>query len=178
MMIRQIKILLIFLHNIIYAVIPFFVLKNKYLRSVGVKFGYGSVIHSPVKFYSVAKLSIGDFTVINGGCSIDNRVGIIIGSNVSIARDVRILTLGHDLNCPLFSTSGKSVIIEDYVVIFTGAMIMPGVTLGRGCAVYPGAVVTKSVNPYEIVGGVPAKVMGHRSRDLRYTLKYDYWFAT
>jgi acetyltransferase-like isoleucine patch superfamily enzyme len=60
------------------------------------------------------------------------------------------------------------VLIEDYVFIGTRAMILPGVILGKGCAVAAGAIVTKSVVPFTIVAGVPAKPIGHRVENLEY----------
>jgi maltose O-acetyltransferase len=51
-------------------------------------------------------------------------------------------------------------------------VILPGVTIGKGAVVAAGAVVTKDVPPYAIVGGVPAKVIGERTKDLRYTLNF------
>lgn len=49
---------------------------------------------------------------------------------------------------------------------------MPGVTIGEGAVVAAGAVVTKDVPAFAIAGGVPAKVVGERNRDLRYKLGY------
>jgi acetyltransferase-like isoleucine patch superfamily enzyme len=50
--------------------------------------------------------------------------------------------------------------------------ILPGVKIGKGAVVGSGAVVTKNVEPYTVVGGVPAQFIRNRSRDLRYTLKF------
>ncbi|MCC4275239.1 glycosyltransferase [Marinomonas communis] len=175
---RQLKSIFIYFFNLIYPVVPFFSVKRIVLRAWGIDLGKGSSIHSPVKFYGKGCLKVGDNSVINSGCHLDNRKNIFIGDNVSVAHDVRIFTLGHDVNDSWFSACGKDVKINDRVVIFVGAMIMPGVELGEGVVVYPGSVVTKDVPPYAIVAGVPAKIVGQRSRDLKYTINYNYWFAS
>ncbi|RGW11920.1 acyltransferase, partial [Ruminococcus sp. AF13-37] len=51
-----------------------------------------------------------------------------------------------------------------------GAMILPGVTIGEGAVVAAGAVVTKDVEPYTVVGGNPAKYLKDRSHDFNYTI--------
>jgi len=56
----------------------------------------------------------------------------------------------------------QQVVIEDDVWIGTGAIILKGVTIGRGSIVAAGAVVTKDVQPYSIIGGVPAKLIKYR----------------
>jgi maltose O-acetyltransferase len=52
---------------------------------------------------------------------------------------------------------------------------MPGVTIGEGVVVAAGAVVTSDVAPYAVVAGVPARMVGERTRDLRYKLDYRPW---
>jgi acetyltransferase-like isoleucine patch superfamily enzyme len=175
--IRQIKILIITASNFIYQWIPFFRMKNLFLKFLGIKLGQGSVIHTPARFMGIGRIRIGSHTVINRGCYLDNRIGITIGSNVSIAHDTKIYTLGHDIDDPLFRVIGRPVEIDDYVCIFSNVLIMPGVRLGLGAVVFPGSVVTKSVGDFEVVGGNPARFIRHRSRDLRYKVTYDYWLA-
>lgn len=176
--IRQIKIFLIFFHNIIYVFIPFLKLKAFYLNLLGNKVSLSASIHFPVKFYSISNITLGENSVINSGCEIDNRREIIIGKNVTIAHGVKIFTLGHDIQDSMFITKGAKVIIEDYAVIFADAMVMPGVTIGKGAVVYPGSIVTKNVEAYTIVGGNPAKKIATRNNNLKYTIDYNYWFAT
>jgi acetyltransferase-like isoleucine patch superfamily enzyme len=175
--IRQWKLCVIFAFNALYNLVPFFFLKNILLRLTGIAIGSGAVIHTPARFLGMGRINIGANTVVNRGCYLDNRVGIKIGSNVSIAHDTKIYTLGHDIDDPYFSLRGAKVEIGDYVCIFSNVLIMPGVKLGKGAVVYAGSVVTKDVGEYEVVGGNPARLIRHRSKDLRYTVKHDYWFA-
>ncbi len=95
-----------------------------------------------------------------------------IGNNVSIAGEVRIYTMQHDIDDPGFREVEGDVLIDDYVVIGTRVTILPGVRIGKGAVVASGAVVTHDVEPYSVVGGVPAKHIRYRFKDLRYTLKF------
>jgi putative colanic acid biosynthesis acetyltransferase WcaF len=135
-------------------------------------FPVSSSIHWQSRFFVPSKLSIGDNCILGNNGFYDAREGIIIGRNVNIAAEVRIYTREHDIDCPDFSETGGPVVIEDYVYIGTRVTLLPGVTIGEGAVVATGAVVTKDVAPYTLVGGVPAKFIRERSRDLRYTLQY------
>jgi len=175
--VRSLKNIVIWLYNVLYNWIPFFTLKRLVLRMGGVKIGRGSVIHTPVRFLGMGRIEIGDHSVINFGCFLDNRVGIRIGDNVSVSHGTRIYSLGHDVDDPFFATKGQRVTIGNYACVFSNVLIMPGVTLSQGSVVYAGSVVTKNVGEYHIVGGNPARFIRKRSTDLRYTLRYDQWFA-
>ena len=122
-----------------------------------------------IKVFAFGKLKIGANTMINKGVYLDNRFPLNIGANVNIAHNVKIYTLGHSPNSICFESVGAEVNVQDYVVIFANALVMPGVTIGKGAVVHAGSVVTKSIEDYAIVGGNPAKVVGYRSKDLNYS---------
>jgi acetyltransferase-like isoleucine patch superfamily enzyme len=120
-------------------------------------------------FYCPAKIAIGNYTHINRGCFLDARAEIIIGNNVSISHKVNFISQSHDVNTKNFAGKSAPIIIGDYVWIGINAIILQGVTIGNGAVVAAGAVVIKDVEPYTIVGGVPAKKIGDRIQDLEYT---------
>lgn len=173
----QIKFLLVEFLNITYQIIPY-PLRNFYLFLFGIKInGIQSSIHRKCKFFHIGKINIGKNSVINFGCYLDNRRGITIGNNVGIAHNTKIYTLGHNIESSKFETKGAPVIIEDNVFIFSNCLIMPGITIHEGAIVLTGSVVTKDVPPYTVVGGNPAKTIRQRSKEIDYTLNYNYWFA-
>lgn len=173
----QCKFLLVEFLNVSYQLVPN-PLRSYYLRMFGIRIlGGKSCIHRGCKFFHVGKMSVGQNTVINFGCYLDNRRGIYIGNNVGIAHNTKIYTLGHDLNDSQFMTKGAPVSIEDNVFIFSNALIMPGITIGEGAIVLAGSVVTKDVEPWTIVGGNPARKIRDRGYDVDYKQIYRYWFA-
>ncbi len=87
---------------------------------------------------------------------------ISIGKNCCIGEDVRLLTGSHDITSPHFNLVTKPIMIHDNVWIATGAIILPGVTIGEGAVVAAGAVVTKDVEAWTVVGGNPAKAIKER----------------
>ena len=68
----------------------------------------------------------------------------------------------HDLEKGDFSVRIEPVEIGDYAFVGPRAIILPGVKVGRGAVITAGAVVTKDISDFAIVGGVPAKVIGER----------------
>lgn len=152
--------------------VPSHAIRNMVYRWMGVRLPKNSSIHWRARFFDPHGLSVGEHTTIGNDGFFDAREGISIGSCVNIAAEVRIYTREHDIDDPLFAETGGAVLIEDYAYIGTRVTVLPGVTIGKGAVVASGAVVAKSVAPYMLVGGVPAKPIRERSRDLRYKLGY------
>jgi maltose O-acetyltransferase len=110
-------------------------------------------------------LTVGDNVRFNRDCNVYARGGVKIGDNVLIGNGVSIITANHDVKAYWMIDSPlvvKPIVISDGVWIGAHAVILPDVVLGEGCVVGAGAVVTKSVEPFAIVGGVPARVISKR----------------
>lgn len=147
--------------------------------------GKGSVIHRSVRMDTppYRKFSLGDHSVIESFCCINNAVGdvvighhtrvglhntvigpVTIGNHVNLAQGITVTALNHN-----FSDANKRideqgvtttpVVIEDDIWIGANAVILPGVTIGSHSVVAAGAVVTKDVPPHSLVAGVPAKII-------------------
>ena len=162
--------------NTVHGWLPF-ALRPLLYRLCGYDIAASATLQGGVRFFHVGRLSVGPGTLINRGVLLDNRAGITIGAQVSIAHDSRIYSLGHDPHDAGFAARGRPVRIDDHAVVFAGAMIMPGVHLGRGAVVMAGAVVTRDVPLLRMVGGNPAQDIGPRQLDPQYRLKRRYWFA-
>ena len=109
---------------------------------------------------------------IGKDCQINEDVfiqGAVIGDCVMIAPHTAILMASHnfsDLNRPMVyqgEDRGEPPVIEDDVWIGRNVVVMPGVRIGKGSIVGSGAVVTKNVEPFSIMGGVPARLIKKRT---------------
>ena len=153
-------------------------LRHRFLRRFcGLRLGAESSICMGC-FITGDRIEIGSNTVINRFTYLDGRVSLKIGSNVNVSHYTLIQTLTHDPDNPDFVCLEKPVVIGDHAWIGARAIICPGVTIGEGAVVAAGAVVTRDVEPYTIVGGNPARYIRDRSRDLRYRSRYFPLFDT
>ncbi|RDW57175.1 hypothetical protein BP6252_13823 [Coleophoma cylindrospora] len=111
---------------------------------------------------------LGDGVYINRDVSIYDNAPVIIGDNVRIGPGVCICTGTHDVDPDVRRDNGGSfalpIRIEDDCWIGARVTILPGVTIGRGSTVAAGAVVTRDVEEYCLVGGVPVKLIKRLSK--------------
>ncbi len=89
-------------------------------------------------------------------------VKISIGNHVAVGPNVCFFAAGHDTSKLSLDNVAKDIILKYYVWIGGNSIIMHGVTIGEGAVVAAGAVVVKDVEPYTIVGGIPAKKIKDR----------------
>lgn len=175
---RLILALTYYIYNNFITHVPSYWVRHWYLRRIlRIQIGRRTAVHMGC-FFTAKHVTIGNNCVINRHCYIDGRGGIQIGDNVSISPQAYLVSLTHDPQDSAFAVIPRMVRIEDCVWIGVRAIVLPGVVLGQGCVVGAGAVVTKNVEPYVIVAGVPARKIGERTRTLDYMLSYFPFFDT
>lgn len=132
------------------------------LRLWGAKIGKHCAISASAKIWAPWNLSMGDYVAV-GPCAELYNVGMItMGSNITISQCSYICTASHDIGKIKKPLVYKSIAIADSVWISSRAIILPGVKIGTGAVVAAGAVVTKVVAPWNVIGGNPAKFIKMR----------------
>jgi maltose O-acetyltransferase len=127
--------------------------------------GAGIKIESHVFVADGRHLHIGSDSGIGTGSRV---YGAIIGDGVMVAPNVLFLKENHrydDMNGPINGQGYTAIalpVVEDWAWIGERAIILPGRRVGRGAIVGAGAVVTRDVEPFAIVGGNPARSIGRR----------------
>ena len=146
------------------------------VRNTGrIEFGDDCILDSSAEYPicldvgNQAILSVGPGVYINEGCHIVANISVTIGARCLLASEVFILDdVGHPVDWRVRhehwpvkpeDRQGAAVVIDDNVWIGTRAIILKGVHIGSGAVVGAGAVVTHSVPPATVIGGVPAKVI-------------------
>lgn len=148
-----------------------------FYRLAGMKIGKGSTIHMAASIYNASGISIGKDSIIGEWAVLDGRDKLLIGNHVNIASEVMVYNGEHNVHSTNFEAIFAPVVIEDYVFVGPRAIILPGVTIKKGAVVGAGAVVTKDVGEFKIVGGVPAREIGERqNKNPNYKLGRAAWF--
>jgi maltose O-acetyltransferase len=116
-------------------------------------------------FFFGHEVAIGATTWVNHGCYFDSRAPIRIGADCDLGMEVMLVTSSHHVGGPerragLYRPA--PIVVEDGCWLGVRAVVLPGVTVGTGCIVAAGAVVTRDCEPQGMYAGVPAR----RVRDL------------
>lgn len=122
------------------------------------------------QFLSLKDIYIDKRSQVGHDCFLDAKGGICIGKDVVIASYSKIITAKHIVDDIDFKGIDKPIKINDRVWIATGATILQGIEIGEGAVVAAGSVVHKNVEPFTIVGGIPAKKIGERNKKIRYKI--------
>jgi acetyltransferase-like isoleucine patch superfamily enzyme len=136
-------------------------LKPAVLRRRGATIGERVIVGRALISGNWSALAIGDESSL-GRCEISLQDRVTIGRRVAINDGAIILTASHSVRHPGWPTTRAPVVIGDYAWVATGAIILPGVSIGRGAVVGAGAVVRQDVPPYAVAIGNPAQILSHR----------------
>jgi len=122
------------------------------------------------------KLEIGSYVHIAGGCYINSAGGINIGDFVGVSFGSALFSINDDysgkfLMGPTIPIEFKNInkqpiILNKHSVLGSGAVVLPGVSVGEGAAVGALSLVTKSIPDWKVYSGVPAKFLKDRSKEL------------
>ena len=158
------------------ATIPSCHIRKWLYKGLGVKMGKNVTIHFRTEIRCPERLTLGDGTIIGDNAILDARRGLAMGRNVNLSSNVSIYTLQHDhrdpnFDCPPEDRVKFSVEIDDRAWLGSNVVVLPGVHIGEGAVCCAGCVVTKDVEPYAVVAGIPAKKVSERPRNLKYEFK-------
>lgn len=152
---------------------PSYRIRKIFYRAVfGMKLTRKTVIFGKCEFRSPWNISIGNST-ISANCILDGRGKIDIGNDVVLGSGVHIWTEEHSINDPYFRVLKENiqpVIIKGHAWVCSDTTILPGITIKEGAVLASRACAVKDCEAYKIYGGIPAKIIGERNRDLRYEL--------
>lgn len=140
-------------------------------RGGPIEIGSNSVIRAGAMLLPAGGIiTIGERTSINQYVVINGDGGVKIGNDVMIAAFCALFSSNHRfdrLDIPMMQqgmVSKGGIVIEDDVWIGAHCVILDGVTIGNGSVIAAGAVVTRNVEPFSIIAGVPANVIARRDQ--------------
>lgn len=153
------------------GMIPSFHARRFVYRSLGAEIGKNAVFYFKTEIRAPFNMKIGKGAIIGDNALLDARCGLEIGENVMLSSNVSIYTLQHDHRDPYLRCTNDvigKITIGNRAWIGSNVIILPGVTIGEGSVCCAGCVVTKDVEPYSVVAGIPARKVNKRPKDLRY----------
>jgi acetyltransferase-like isoleucine patch superfamily enzyme len=158
------------LYEQIFSRVPFtpgIWLRRFFLRCVGADIGDACIVGTRVHIVAPQQLCLRERTSISPGAILDCRGGLFIGASSMVGIQAILLTSSHCFertDVPMRDQGMRyaPVRIGEDVWIGARAVILSGVTIGRGSIIAAGAVVTKDIEPFGIVAGVPAQVLRSR----------------
>ncbi len=130
------------------------------------KCGKGFVANEGCRFNYGHLIEVGDNVTWNHCCYIDSKGGVKFGDFSMITEYTKIFSHGHS-ECDHMERSYAPVEIGEYAKVYTACTVLPGVKIGKGAICATGAIVTKSVDDFTLVAGIPAKpVRKRKSEDI------------
>ena len=132
------------------------------LRMFGARIGRRCLFCRRVTVFAPWNLAVEDAVCIGPGAELYNKAPLSIGTQTVISQDAYLCTAGHDVTSPRMAPISKPIVIGSQCWVGAKAAILPGVELGEGAVIGACAVVAKSVPPWSIAVGNPARVVKKR----------------
>lgn len=136
--------------------------KRCLLRLFGAKIAKTAAVYSSAKVYYPANLTMDDYACLASDVDCYNVAPIHIGKFATVSQGAMLCTASHDITSPNHELITAPIIISDQAWVAAGAFVGMGVNIGEGAVVGARAAVFKGVNPWDVVGGNPAKFIKKR----------------
>ncbi len=132
------------------------------LRLFGAKIGKHCAVRSSATIWAPWNLVLGDWVAISEDCDIYSVDRICIGDRAAISKGAFLCCASHDISSPTMELTYAPITVGHDAWITARAIVLPGVNVGDGAVVGAGAVVTRDVEPWTVVGGNPARFITRR----------------
>ena len=132
------------------------------LKLFGAKVKWSSNVLPSCKIWYPPNLTMGEYACLSEDVDCYTVAPIVIGDQATISQGVKLCTAGHDITSKIMELTYKPITIGANAWIAGWSILLPGVSIGEGAVVAAGAVVTRDVEPWTVVGGNPAKVLKKR----------------
>lgn len=132
------------------------------LKLFGAKVKWSSNVLPSCKIWQPWNLTMGDFACLSEDVDCYTVAPIVVGDQTTVSQGVKLCTASHDITSKIMELTYEPIVIGPNAWVAGWSIVLPGVTIGEGAVVAAGAVVTKDVEPWTVVGGNPAKFIKKR----------------
>ena len=132
------------------------------LKLFGAKVRWSSNVLPSCRIWQPWKLTMGAYACLSEDVDCYTVDEIVIGDQATVSQGVKLCCASHDITSKIMELTCRPIVINANAWVAGWAIILPGVTIGEGAVVAAGAVVTKDVEPWSVVGGNPAKFIKKR----------------
>ena len=135
------------------------------LKLFGANVKWSSNVLPSCRVWLPSNLTMGDYACLSADVDCYTVAPIILGDQATVSQGVKLCTASHDITSKTMELVSAPIVIGANAWVAGWSIVLPGVTVGEGAVVAAGAVVTKDVSPWAVVGGNPAKFI--KKRDLK-----------
>lgn len=132
------------------------------LKMFGANVKWSSNVLPSCRIWQPWKLTMGAYASLSENVDCYTVDEVSIGEQTTVSQGARLCTAGHDIRSAIMELETKPIVVGCNAWVAAWSIVLPGVTIGEGAVIAAGAVVTKDVSPWTVVGGNPAKFIKKR----------------